>query len=504
MGVYVFQTPAELDRRTTVLVENCSFVKGSANEGGGIALFVQGQCDSVIRLHPSTFLQVSSSRFLLNHATVNTTDESECEDYSCGHGGAVFINFSSNCNPAVISINSCSFLQNTADVYGAGINIFDRTYSPVVNLIRISNHTVFEGGSAGRIGGGIRYLTEVIPMPSEDGSLPHNLINFQLFQTSLSENTAGIYGAALSMVFQGTRSSSNQIPRRTELTNCDIRNNTAGIYGASSILIRSTHSSSSQNIVLTNVSICCQGDVLLEPFALTSVFAVTNMDVIHFNNCSFYNNNQTALVALASNVHFHGTVLFANNQGLEGGALALYQSSIHLHNNTLLVFRDNRAGWHGGGIFIAQRSSLLMPYPCFFQLSTTDFTPINSLNIQILMESNAAPAGSAIYGGSVDLCWSQSVLLDDKGMVLTYPGGERIFDTIFKIIPSKANDTSVISSDGLDVCFCENNLPQCDIRVKNATPTYPGAKVGASLTVVGQRNGTSPGEIGVLYSNRIK
>jgi len=266
--------------------------------------------------------------------------------------------------------------------------------------------------------------------------------------------------------------SNHKIHRLIELTNSDIHSNSAGIHGALSVIIHSTHSSSSRKVVLTNVSIRCQGDILLssEKVLLSRVFEVTNMDAVQFINCSFYNNKQTALVALSSNLEFYGTVLFVYNHGQQGGALGLYWVFIYVHNNTLLVFRDNTASWHGGGIFVAQRSSILMPYPFFFQVSTADFTPIHSLNIHIVMENNAASAGSAIYGGSVDFCWSQSVLLDDKRM--PYPGGKWVFDSIFEIIASTSNDTSVISSDALDVCFCENRLPQCDVRLKNGTPTY--------------------------------
>ena len=131
MAVYVFQTSAELDRRITVLVENCSFVKGSAHEGGGLALFVEGQCDNTVDLQKSTFLQVSSSYFLLNHASTN---ESKCEGYYCGLGGGLYISFSSNCSPVEVSIDNCSFIKNIADIHGAGICIEERTYSTVTLL----------------------------------------------------------------------------------------------------------------------------------------------------------------------------------------------------------------------------------------------------------------------------------------------------------------------------------------------------------------------------------
>jgi len=59
------------------------------------------------------------------------------------------------------------------------------------------------------------------------------------------------------------------------------------------------------------------------------------------------------------------------------------------------------------------------------------------------MVNNTAPTGSTLFGGSVDSCWSKSMLVDNKKVPFTYPEGKWIFDAIFEIKPSKANDTSV-------------------------------------------------------------
>jgi len=233
--------------------------------------------------------------------------------------------------------------------------------------------------------------------------------------------------------------------------------------------------------------------------AVTSVMVVSNIDTIQFINCNFYNNNQTALMALASQLTFVGNTSFVNNQGSLGGALALYDSVMYLCNNTELVIKNNKALWQGGGIYVAQQIPLAIPYPCFFQISAADYTYLSQFSIHIILEINTAPTGSAIYGGSVDFCTSKSVLFDDqKG---TYAQGKQIFDTIFQIKPSKVNDPSVISSVASDVCFCESGLVQCDVRTKNAT-TYPGAILNTSVVTVGQRNGTSPGHYVVSSSYR--
>ena len=491
MVVYV-QGRAKLFQKNAVMVKNCSFVKGSAHGGGGIALVANEHlCDNVSLLQPGTFLHVHSSSFQLNQATVNITN---CRSRFCGSGGAVFILLFS-CRPAEVIINNCSFLQNTADISGAGIEIEEKTYSKVVNMISIY-HTVFVGGSAGDTGSGMRYFIEIVSLQTEDGSLSyHSPTNFRLFETNFSENTAGVRGGALVIEFQGTSSSSNQIFRTIEIMNCDIANNTvmSNTSAARGVMIVSRYSLFTHKVLLANVSIHDHRDVrITNRTAITSVIAVLNMNAVQFINCSFYNNNLTALMALASRLTFHGNNTFVNNRGALGGALALYESSMYLDNNTLLVFKDNKARFRGGGILVANKVSSLIPYSCFFQIITAaTYSYLSQFNIRIVMENNTAPYGSALYGGLVDFCLLTSILVDDKRV--EYQGGE-IFDTIFQIKPSKANDPSVISSAALDVCFCENDRAQCNVHTKKVT-VYPGGILNTSAITVGQRNGTTPGGI---------
>ena len=296
------------------------------------------------------------------------------------------------------------------------------------------------------------------------------------------------------MEFQGASSSSNQIFRQIEIMDCDITNNTAlGSGDPASLLISSEYSPFSHKVVITNVSIRCHRNEYAPSGG--SVMLVANMNAVWFINCSFYNNNLTALIALESQLTFHGNNTFVNNRGVRGGALALYKSDMYLDNNTLLVFKDNKARLQGGGIFVAKKISIANLYPCFVQILThVNYASLSQFNIHIVMENNTAPYGSALFGGLVDFCWSKSSLADDKKVPLTYPEGKWIFDSLFEIKPSEANDTSVISSDALYVCFCENDLVQCGVRTKNVT-AYPGGTLNTSAVTVGQRNGTVPGSI---------
>jgi len=259
-------------------------------------------------------------------------------------------------------------------------------------MISIVNDTVFEGGSAGTVGGGISYTTTVASVPTQiltEHDLTHALKSFQLSRTSFSGNTAGVYAGALSLMFKILSSNSDRIVRKIEITDCDISNNVVlGIRGAAGVLIHSSHSPSSHKVVLTNVSTCCHRGVHLEnKVAVTSVMVVSNIDTIQFINCNFYNNNQTALMALTSQLTFVGNTSFVNNQGSLGGALALYDSVMYLCNNTELVIKNNKALWQGGGIYVSQQIPLAFPYPCFFQISDADYTYLSQFSIHIILEN---------------------------------------------------------------------------------------------------------------------
>ena len=103
MAVYVHESVAE----NVFVIENCSFINGSAYQGGAIAVYVQGQlCDSVNHLQPRIFLQISSSYFHLNSAVFHTNNRSKSGNQSCGCGGAVIIKLLKNCNPADVHISN--------------------------------------------------------------------------------------------------------------------------------------------------------------------------------------------------------------------------------------------------------------------------------------------------------------------------------------------------------------------------------------------------------------
>ena len=119
------------------------------------------------------------------------------------------------------------------------------------------------------------------------------------------------------------------------------------------------------------------------------------------------------------------------------------------------TIRGNNHATLGGAIYVADASplsycTLLAPYlPCFFQFPGQNLS--NSIDVQLVFQNNSAGiAGSMLYGGAVDNCKPTNGLD-------SYSSSE-VFDMLVHFADDN-NTTLTISSDPLQICPCENNLP---------------------------------------------
>ena len=202
-------------------------------------------------------------------------------------------------------------------------------------------------------------------------------------------------------------------------------------------------------------------------------------------------------------VTLNGIVYFTNNRGRKGTVYGLYDTrgggvymgikstfSI-LPNNT--VYWENNHATLGGAIYVQDASPVsycdpLMPKEkCFFQLPGQNLT--NSADVQLVFKNNSADAaGSVLYGGVIDNC--KLTGLD------SYSSG-KVFDMIVNIDSNDYNTTSVISSEPIGICPCENNLPDCMNFIE--CEVYPGETFQVSVVALGQRNGTVPSTVSTIY-----
>ena len=216
-----------------------------------------------------------------------------------------------------------------------------------------------------------------------------------------------------------------------------------------------------------------------------SVTILTNSNVTFFN-CIFEDNIGTAITVANSAVTFKGTNTFRNNSGTDGGALLFSTNSyMILQENTHIHFINNHAERSGGAIYVRDRDCF-HDSPCFFQLPSVY---VQSLNIKLYFENNTATfGGTALYGGLLNDCKAIH-----EGTIYSNTIW-RDFDAISEGLHNTVLEPSTISSDPIGVCFCINNIPDCDKKWNNIT-IYPGQSFNISAITVGQRNGTVRGVI---------
>ena len=219
-----------------------------------------------------------------------------------------------------------------------------------------------------------------------------------------------------------------------------------------------------------------------------SVIYLRNSNIT-FSNCIFQDNLGTAIALGDSVVTFEGNITFRNNTSMYGGALLFSTNSyMILQRNTHIHFINNHAEHAGGAIYV-RYSDCVNVFPCFFQVPATYVPFTQSLNIKLHFENNTAAVygGTALYGGLPGFCETiHNGTIDGNTTWWDFEAISGLHNT--------ASRPSAISSDPIGVCFCTNNIPDCDEKWNNIT-IYPGQSFNISAITVGQRNGTVRGTI---------
>ena len=202
---------------------------------------------------------------------------------------------------------------------------------------------------------------------------------------------------------------------------------------------------------------------------------------------SFSYNNCSGIVAVQSSIVFHGSIEIANNTAYNGGGIVLCANSVmFLSSGVNITIKNNTARNHGGGIYAQFECSQATP-PCFYGADKN--------HTSVYINHNAAQkAGNAVYGGSIDYCYTgaNSLLIDNERLQ---------FNDLFKVSYPK-DDHSVISSDPYGVCFCQNNSAYpCIYTFQYNKTVYPGQTISVNAVVIGQRSGRAVGVILASLNN---
>ena len=279
---------------------------------------------------------------------------------------------------------------------------------------------------------------------------------------TFKHNFAQQFGGGVSIGWLGTSG-------KIKFNNCTIYNNTA-YYGSGMLLF--AFDSALPSFHFADISFD-SNKVPNKVNRYQSAILLINIENVTFEQIDVGNHDTTGLLSYNSQLRFHKDSNFINNSGTFGGGMALYDSSnLILTEQTNISFINNYASNSGGGIFILE-TLLTHEYPanCFFKLEHD-----HSTNPTLYFINNKAKiSGDVLYGGNVDYCLNAHEFLN----FFNY---------------SQQTGPSVVSSDPIKVCFCEQNAPNCSVTNINIT-AMPGINVNVSLATVGSKNGLTMGVI---------
>ena len=292
-------------------------------------------------------------------------------------------------------------------------------------------------------------------------------IEINIKNCTFEHNLAKLFGGGVLVGWLNT-------PGNIKFHNCTIHNNTA-YYGSAMLLheFNSTVSFHFADIMFDSNKVLYKFDRLQAAISL----AFINNAI--FEQIKVSNHDTTGLLSYHSQLTFLKNCKFVNNSGTLGGGMALYDSSnLILKEQTNISFVNNYASESGGGIFVSEISiNHDVPTFCFFILESD-----HSTNATLHFVNNTAEiSGDVLYGGRVDTC-------------LTAHQFHHLFNY------SQQKGSSVVSSDPIQVCFCEANKPNCSIKNINIT-AIPGIDNSISLATVGSKNGLANGVIKFTSSN---
>ncbi len=404
------------------------------------------------------------------------------------------------CSSVIIEIDNSVFSQNKANNGGNMAVSFHNTTSNFSHPMVVIRNCYLVNGTAFRGGGLHVSITEFVPQsnyhPNENKPLLH------ILNTTFFRNYA--WGIAGGLYITHTESASPFfMPMQILVENSVFGYNIKGYhsYPGGIAAHMSTFDAPGYTLhilprlqyMFQNCNFTDSHDAADDGFS-ASVFLVHESSVA-FSDCNFIYNKCTALAAVSSSILFQGNVTFHNNHAMDGAGLLLCERSVvYLFPNTTALFHDNTASGKGGAIHAEDECMQSVP-PCFFQLSDSVVADLQEhkhilQTIKIQLTNNTAGiAGSAVYGGSIDYCYFIEIQIPSP-----YAKPRFVFDHILNITHS-SSDASVVTSDPIGVCLC-NDTGWCNSTQKTIyRDVFPGKTFSVSAVIIGQRDGTVPGDV---------
>ena len=220
-------------------------------------------------------------------------------------------------------------------------------------------------------------------------------------------------------------------------------------------------------------------------------------------------HNGGAIYAKETSINMTDTLHFIKNSAEQGGAIAFGSghgsgtlNKLLLTKPLMAIFTENFANMGGGVIFFddvdrpittscTKFPTNLASLDCFIQYIITHDSSIDNVSIRLnFTNNNAEIAGRILYGGGLDTCVLP--VIQDGSIIYNALKPLNFIKSNASINDSNNYNTSIVSSDPLQVCICEFDFLRCD---RTDRMTVRGKELTLQAVIVGQAMGAIPSDI---------
>ena len=342
---------------------------------------------------------ISNCHFTHNNNTLQAelVQTPEIQNYmehrSISHGGGLEIRLNGHSQFNIFTVHNCTFINNMA-LWGGGIEIgigeSSKSNSVIVNGSKfISNHAL--------TGGGLRF--GIFPPTDYQGfgaSEPNN--SFWVVNSVFHNNLASSAGA---LSFFSNRQVCTELLSHAYIDNCSFVNNAATYSGAAVGLDAWTNEIGgfSPYVTFRDCNFTSNNITLnIDKPDVLGIGTVTSESItVYFKGENiFVGNTGTALFLGFTTAFMAGDLLFADNFGINGGALQLMGASwITAMRGLRLNFTNNHAAVQGGAIY-SSYSAPSSPNNTRFCIISLEHS--EDPNVTVIFNANSAQlSGQSIY-----------------------------------------------------------------------------------------------------------
>lgn len=429
--------------------------RGNSLTGGGLLVFYYNRAGSQQYSHMS----VSHSQFLFNSHRSSSTRKLLYSSYShsqssypIGAGGGLSVFLAQREYSVDVNIDSCGF-RNNSSPHGGGffigifIGVQNSSVSVTDSLFEMNGiagtDQFIDGNTIVTSGQGIALITD-LSFPLQNNPISPSIGNDIIIKNTTFVENIAVTASAFLLFAHYIFAFPNLKTYSLLFKNCSFYHNKA-FYGGAMYLVENKASGVQDGTLVSfNDCIFRENELLILNTGIQStsvhspsILEARSLNLTFFGTNIFDQNAGTPIQTSTSIINIYDMMNFTNNTGLYGGGISLASSSfIILHSNSQTTFFKNTAFLYGGAIFYSYINTnfAINTFDCYLYFNFLNLfgksSNITDLNIKVSFLQNDAPAGTAVYGSTLNTCsWIDQLenntriyeQLETKGIFEFYP-----------------------------------------------------------------------------------